>query len=82
MPSPELLQRYADAPDLPAPVHAVGTPDGTVTAAWCPTCHDAVTGYDWDRINTTAALLTLTGCGHTFRTTSGQTIAVVRTAAV
>jgi hypothetical protein len=76
------LQRYADAPDLPTPVHAVGTPDGTVTAAWCPSCQEAVTGYDWDHISTAAALLTLTGCGHAFRTTSGQTIAVVRTAAV
>ena len=41
-----------------------------------------MTGYDWNRIKTTAALLTLTGCGHTFRTTSGQTIAVIRTAPV
>ncbi|MFJ3140232.1 hypothetical protein ACIPK5_30610 [Streptomyces sp. NPDC086843] len=81
MSTPELLQRYADAarPAWACPSHR--HPGGTVTAASCPQCQEAVTGYDWDRGDTTVALLTLTGCGHTtFR--RGQTIAVMRTAAV
>lgn len=47
---PGVVSRYEEAPDLPAPIQAVGPADGPVTTAWCPQCQETITEASRDAI--------------------------------
>ncbi|MER6109328.1 hypothetical protein [Streptomyces hirsutus] len=46
----DLILRYEQAPDLPAPIRGVGPMDGPVVAAWCPQCQAAIEVLETDNI--------------------------------